>query len=55
MLGVDWPGVAFKDVHDLSGQSYLTFRIFWRDDNENPALKYFFKLLKERYPSISLG
>lgn len=55
MLGVDWPGVVFKDVHDLSGQSYLDFFLFWRSDNENPALKHFFKLLKERYPALAVG
>ena len=47
--------LIFNDLHSSAGQTYLDFFAFWRDDNENPALKYFFKLLKERYPSISLG
>ena len=47
--------LVFKDLHSSAGQSYLDFFAFWREDNENPALKYFFKLLKERYPGINLG
>lgn len=28
MLGVDCPGVVFKEVYDLRGQSYLDFSMF---------------------------
>lgn len=54
MLGVNWPGVVFKDIHDSRGQSYLDFSLFWRSDNENAALRRFFKLLKERYPALAV-
>lgn len=47
--------LVFKDLHSSAGQAYLDFFAFWREGNENPALKYFFKLLNERYPSINLG
>lgn len=53
--GANRPDLVFKDLHSSAGQAYLDFFAFWREDNENPALKYFFKLLKDRYPSISLG
>ena len=55
MRGVPWPGVIFKEVHDAIGQAHLDFSVYWHEDNENGALKYFFRLLKERYPSINLG
>lgn len=55
MLGVPWPGVVFREVHDVSSKAHLDFSIFWREDNENPALKHFFKLIKERHPSFELG
>ncbi len=52
--GVNWPGIIFKDIHDPTGQAYLDFSLFWREDNENAALKHFFKLLKERYPLLAI-
>lgn len=55
MQGAGCQDLVFKDLHSSAGQTYLDFYAFWREDNENPALKYFFKLLKERYPSINLG
>jgi DNA-binding transcriptional LysR family regulator len=55
MQGVSWSGIVFKDFHGSAGQSYLDFTMFWRPDNENAALKHFFKRLKERYPSLAVG
>ena len=55
MQGVTFPGIVFKDLHDPTGQAWLEFSIFWRADNENAALKNFFKLLKERYPALAVG
>ena len=53
--GISWPGITFKEVHDPSGPAYIHFSLFWREDNENPALQHFFKLLKERYPVLDIG
>lgn len=55
MQGANHRDLVFKDLHSSAGQTYLDFFAFWREDNENPALKYFFKLLKERYPSLNIG
>ena len=55
MQAANRQNLIFRDLHSSAGQTYLDFFAFWRDYNENPALKYFIKLLKERYPSISLG
>ena len=55
MMGIAWPGVMFKEIHDMGGKAHLDFSLYWRADNDNPALAHFFKLLKERYPSFDLG
>lgn len=53
-LGVVWPGLVFKEVHDPGGQAHLDFSLFWRDDNENPALQRFLHLLEEKHPTAGL-
>jgi DNA-binding transcriptional LysR family regulator len=50
-IGVSFPGLVYRELHDGTGPSRLDFYAHWRDDNENPALKRFLKLLAERYPS----
>ena len=48
--GVVWPDLCFREIHDQSGTARLEFSVYWREDNENPALKRFFTLINERYP-----
>lgn len=48
--GVVWPDLNFREIYDPSGPARLEYSLYWRGDNENPALKHFFKLIKERYP-----
>jgi DNA-binding transcriptional LysR family regulator len=48
--GVTWPDLHFREIYDPSGPARLEFALYWRDDNDNPALKRFFKLIEERYP-----
>jgi DNA-binding transcriptional LysR family regulator len=48
--GVDWPDLKFREIYDNVGPARLEYALYWRDDNENPALKHFFKLIAERYP-----
>lgn len=48
--GVAWPDIQFKEIHDTNGPARLEYALYWRADNENPALKHFFKLIEERYP-----
>jgi DNA-binding transcriptional LysR family regulator len=51
--GVTWPGLVFREISDQGGPARLDFSLYWRQENENPALKRFFKLLQERYPTFS--
>lgn len=48
--GVTWPELHFREIYDPSGPSRLEFALYWCEDNDNPALKRFFKLIEERYP-----
>ncbi len=48
--GVTRPGIVFREVYDPNGQARIDVSAFWREDNDNPALKRFFKLIDERYP-----
>ena len=48
--GVTWPDLHFRDIHDQNGTTRLEFSVYWREDNDNPALQRFFTLINERYP-----
>ena len=48
--GVTWPNLHFREIYDPSGPARLEYALYWRAENENPALKRFFKLIEERYP-----
>lgn len=48
--GVAWSDLRFQEIHDPTGPARLEYALYWREDNENPALKHFFKLIEERYP-----
>jgi DNA-binding transcriptional LysR family regulator len=50
--GVVWPGLNFLEISDNGGAARLDYSLYWRADNDNPALRRFFKLLQERYPSL---
>lgn len=50
-LGVTWPDLTFKEIYSQGGPARLEYALYWRKDNENPALKRFFELLEERYPA----
>jgi DNA-binding transcriptional LysR family regulator len=50
-LGVTWPGLQFREIYDQSGPARLEYSLYWREDNDNPALQRFFKLIEERYPA----
>ncbi|MBR1177042.1 LysR family transcriptional regulator [Bradyrhizobium sp. KB893862 SZCCT0404] len=51
-VGVNFGGLAYRDVRDGTGSSCIDFCAHWRPDNENPALGGFLKLLIARYPSL---
>jgi DNA-binding transcriptional LysR family regulator len=52
-LGADFANVIHREVRDGVGPSRIGHSANWREDNKNPALAGFLKLLRERYPSPS--
>lgn len=53
-IGANFSGLAYRELRDGAGPSVLGYSAYWQDDNENPALEVFLKLLSERYPSPTL-
>ncbi|MBU2587744.1 MAG: LysR family substrate-binding domain-containing protein [Alphaproteobacteria bacterium] len=48
--GIAWSDLRFQKIHDPTGPALLEYALYWREDNDNPALQRFFKLIEERYP-----
>ena len=48
--GVAWTDLLFREIHDPTGPARLEYALYWRTDNDNPALQRFFELIEERYP-----
>jgi len=53
--GATLSGLVYRELRDGSGPSILSYSAYWQNDNENPALETFLKLLSERYPSRCLA
>lgn len=49
-IGVNFSGLIYREVRDGAGPSRVGYTAHWREDNNNPALAGFLKLLGERYP-----
>lgn len=50
LQGFAWPELQFLEIYDPVGPARLEYAAYWREENENPALQPFFKLIEERYP-----
>lgn len=53
--GAGQPDIVFREISEPTGAAHLDFAAWWREDNDNPALARFFKLLDERYPLTAAG
>jgi len=49
-VGANCSGLIYREIRDGTGPGRVAFSAHWRDDNDNPALAGFLKLLGERYP-----
>lgn len=49
-IGVNFSGLIYREVRDGTGPSRVGYTAHWKEDNKNPALAGFLKLLGERYP-----
>jgi DNA-binding transcriptional LysR family regulator len=50
--GMNRPGLKFLEISDNGAPARLDFALYWREDNENRALKRFLKMLQERYSGL---
>lgn len=49
VLGIQVPGVVFREVHENSGHVRIGFSGYWREDNGNAALHRFLECIADRY------
>lgn len=50
--GLKQDGVVFREVHEGGEPTRLGFAAYWNGANENPTLKAFLDMLRERYPDF---
>ena len=48
-LGIQVPGVVFREVHEANGHGRVGYSGYWRADNENPVLRRFLDFVAARY------
>ncbi|MDC7812826.1 LysR family transcriptional regulator [Sphingomonas koreensis] len=48
-LGIQVPGVVFREVHESNGHIRIGFSGYWREDNDNAALHRFLEFVADRY------
>jgi DNA-binding transcriptional LysR family regulator len=54
-MGASFAGVVYREARDGNGSTRVGYRAYWRDGNENPALRNFIRLLEERCPPVANG
>jgi DNA-binding transcriptional LysR family regulator len=54
-MGASYAGVVYREARDGNGSTRIGYRAYWRDGNENPALRNFIRLLEERCPPVANG
>jgi DNA-binding transcriptional LysR family regulator len=50
-IDASFSGLVYREIRDGTGPSRISYSAHWREDNANPALASFLKLLRQRYPS----
>jgi DNA-binding transcriptional LysR family regulator len=52
--GVRYPGVVFREVSDDIGPVLVHTTAYWSSGNDNPSLRRFLSLLRDRYPGATV-
>lgn len=50
--GFSRPGLIYRDIYDVTGPSRIDIVAYWRADNDNPALRRFFRLVDDLHPRL---
>ncbi|WP_298311899.1 LysR family transcriptional regulator [Propionivibrio sp.] len=48
--GVAWTDLRFQEIYDPTGPARLEYALYWRENNDNPALQNFFSVIEKPYP-----
>ena len=48
-LGIQVPGVVFREILEANGHARVGFSGYWRESNENPVLRQFLNFVADRY------
>ncbi len=51
-VGLRCAGVVYREARDGAGPTRVGYVAHWADNNDNPVLRNFVKLLEERYPRL---
>jgi DNA-binding transcriptional LysR family regulator len=54
-MGASYAGVVYREARDGNGSTRIGYRAYWRNGNDNPALRNFIRLLEERCPPVANG
>ncbi len=54
-VGANFSGLVYRELRDGAAPSVLSYSAYWQNDNENPALEPFLRLLSARSPSRCLA
>ena len=46
-------GIVYRQIRRGAEPDRVSYSAYWREDNENPALADFLKLLAARYPAVT--
>jgi DNA-binding transcriptional LysR family regulator len=52
--GVSYRGVVFREIDDGNGPALVPSAAYWSSANDNPSLRRFLSLLRDRYPAAIL-
>lgn len=54
-VGASYAGVVYREARGGSGLTRIGYCVYWKDCNDNPALRNFILLLEERCPPVANG
>lgn len=54
-VGASYAGVVYREARDGNGATRIGYCAYWKDCNDNPALRNFIRLLEERCPPVASG
>lgn len=54
-IGASFAGVVYREARDGNGTTRIGYCAYWKEYNDNPALRNFIRLLEERCPPVANG